>query len=64
MAASDAEKAMPMAALFNTDQFNQFNLDDTTKVKLKPAKDNNDPVPNLSLTHDYGFYLQGSAEYQ
>lgn len=46
-AASDAEKAMPMAALFNTDQFNQFNLDDTTKVKLKPAKDNNDQLLNL-----------------
>ena len=47
MAASDAEKAIPMAALFNTDQFNQFNLDDTTKVKLKPAKDNNDQLLNL-----------------
>ena len=46
-ATSDAEKAMPMAALFNTDQFNQFNLDDTTKVKLKPAKDNNDQLLNL-----------------
>lgn len=44
---SDAEKAVPMAALFNTDQFNQFNLDDTTKVKLKPAKDNNDQLLNL-----------------
>ncbi len=46
-AVSDAEKAMPMAALFNTDQFNQFSLDDTTKVKLKPAKDNNDQLLNL-----------------
>lgn len=46
-AASDAEKAIPMAAMFNTDQFNQFNLDDTTKVKLKPAKDNNDQLLNL-----------------
>ena len=46
-AASDAEKAMPLAALFNTDQFNQFNLDETTKVKLKPAKDNNDQLLNL-----------------
>lgn len=44
---SDAEKAIPMASLFNTDQFNQFNLDDTTKVKLKPAKDNNDQLLNL-----------------
>ena len=46
-AASEAEKAMPLAALFNTDQFNQFNLDETTKVKLKPAKDNNDQLLNL-----------------
>ena len=46
-ALTDAEKAMPMAALFNIDQFNQFNLDDTTKVKLKPAKDNNDQLLNL-----------------
>ena len=46
-ATSDAEKTVPMAALFNTDQFNQFNLDDTTKVKLKPAKDNNDQLLNL-----------------
>ena len=47
MAATDAEKSMPTAALFNIDQFNQFNLDDTTKVKLKPAKDNNDQLLNL-----------------
>lgn len=47
MSASDAEKVMPMAALFNNDQFNQYNLDDTTKVKLKPAKDNNDQLLNL-----------------
>ena len=46
-AVSDAERTVPMAALFNTDQFNQFNLDDTTKVKLKPAKDNNDQLLNL-----------------
>lgn len=46
-ATSDAEKAVPIAALFNTDQFKQFNLDDTTKVKLKPAKDNNDQLLNL-----------------
>lgn len=47
MALSDTEKAMPTAALFNIDQFNQFNLDDTTKVKLKPAKDNNAQLLNL-----------------
>lgn len=46
-ATSDAEKMIPLAALFNTDQFNQFQLDDTTKVKLKPAKDNNEQMLNL-----------------
>jgi len=46
-AAFDAEKALLMATLFNIDQFNQFNLDDTTKVKLKPAKGNNDQLLNL-----------------
>jgi len=46
-AITDADKAMPLAALFNVDQFNQFNLDDTTKVKLKPAKGNNDQLLNL-----------------
>lgn len=45
--ATEAEKAIPMASLFNTDEFNQFNLDETTKVKLKPAKDNNDQLLNL-----------------
>ena len=49
-AVSDAEKLMPLAALFNTDQFNQYNLDETTKVKLKPAKDNNDQL--LALLYD------------
>jgi uncharacterized protein with ParB-like and HNH nuclease domain len=43
-AASDAEKIMPMAALFNTNQFHQYNLSDTTKMKLKPAKDNNNQL--------------------
>lgn len=46
-ATNDGEKTLPLAALFNIDQFNQFNLDDTTKVKLKPAKDNNDQLLNL-----------------
>lgn len=46
-AKTESEKTMAMAALFNTDQFNQFNLDETTKVKLKPAKDNNDQLLNL-----------------
>ena len=46
-AQNDNEKALPLAALFNVDQFNQFNLDDTTKVKLKPAKDNNDQLLHL-----------------
>lgn len=49
-AVSDYEKLIPQAALFNTDQFNQYNLDETTKVKLKPAKDNNDQL--LALLYD------------
>lgn len=47
MATTEAEKAIPMASLFNKDEYNQFNLDDTTKVKLKPAKNNNDQLLNL-----------------
>lgn len=46
-AQTDAEKMLPQQSLFNIDQFNQFNLDDTTKVKLKPAKNNNDQLLDL-----------------
>lgn len=46
-AQTEAEKMLPQQSLFNFDQFNQFNLDDTTKVKLKPAKNNNDQLLNL-----------------
>lgn len=47
MANNDAEKVSPKQALFNIDQFGQLNLDDTSKVKLKPAKDNNDQLLNI-----------------
>ena len=47
MALNEAERMIPESALFNTDQFNQLHLDNTTKVKLKPAKDNNDQLMNL-----------------
>ena len=47
MAQTDAEKLPPQQALFNIDQFGQLNLDDTSKVKLKPAKDNNDQLLKL-----------------
>lgn len=47
MASTEAEKSIPMAALFNKDEYNQFNLDETTKVKLKPAKNNNGQLINL-----------------
>ena len=50
MAQNDSERMMPSAALFNTDQFNQFQLDETSKMKLKPAKDNNDQL--LALIYD------------
>lgn len=50
MAINDSERMMPSTALFNTDQFHQFQLDETTKLKLKPAKDNNDQL--LALIYD------------
>ena len=50
MALNDSERVMPSTALFNTDQFHQFQLDETTKMKLKPAKDNNDQL--LALVYD------------
>lgn len=50
MADSDAERMLPQQALFNNDQFGQYQLDETTKVKLKPAKDNNDQL--LSLLYE------------
>jgi uncharacterized protein with ParB-like and HNH nuclease domain len=46
-AENDAERMMPKQALFNTDQFHQYQLDQTTKMKLKPAKDNNDQLLHL-----------------
>lgn len=50
MAKNDSERMMPASALFNRDEFNQFQLDETSKVKLKPAKDNNDQL--LALIYD------------
>ena len=47
MAQNDGEKMLPQSAIFNTDQYNQFQLDETSKMKLKPAKDNNDQLLNL-----------------
>lgn len=59
-AISEHEKLIPQAALFNTDQFNQYSLDETTKVKLKPAKDNNDQL--LSLLYDKHEQIDKSCE--
>lgn len=50
MAQNDSEKMLPQGAIFNTDQYNQFQLDETSKMKLKPAKDNNDQL--LDLIYD------------
>lgn len=50
MAQNDNEKMLPQGAIFNTDQYNQFQLDETSKMKLKPAKDNNDQL--LDLIYD------------
>ena len=50
MAQNDSEKMLPQGAIFNTDQYNQCQLDETSKRKLKPAKDNNDQL--LDLIYD------------
>ena len=47
-AQNEAEKTLPQSVLFNMDPFNQFQLDETSKLKLKPAKDNNDQLLNTS----------------
>ncbi|MBQ6945005.1 MAG: DUF262 domain-containing protein [Ruminococcus sp.] len=60
MAANDAEKVAPEQALFNKDQFGQYTIDDTSKMKLKPAKDNNDQL--LSLIHGKFDKLDKSCE--
>lgn len=60
MAKDDNEKLMPSTALFNTDQFQQFQLDETSKMKLKPAKDNNDQL--LALIYDKQDQLDKNCE--
>ena len=60
MATDDSEKLMPSTALFNTNQFQQFQLDETSKLKLKPAKDNNDQL--LALIYDKHDQLDKSCE--
>lgn len=76
MAKNDAEKVSPQQALFNIDQFGQLNLDDTTKVKLKPAKDNNDQLlkllygkaneidQNCEIYRNYQYFCELIAEKQ
>lgn len=76
MAKNDAEKVSPQQALFNIDQFGQLNLDDTTKVKLKPAKDNNDQLlkllygkaneidQNCEIYRNYRYFCELIAEQQ
>lgn len=58
MAENEAERLLPQQALFNTDQFGQYQLDETTKMKLKPAKDNNDQLIALL----YGKQIDKSCE--
>lgn len=41
------EKIIPEAALFNKDEFGQYQKDETSKLKLKAAKDNNVQLLNL-----------------
>ena len=60
MAQNDSEKMLPQGAIFNTDQYNQFQLDETSKMKLKPAKDNNDQL--LDLIYDKHDKINTSCE--
>ena len=60
MAQNDSEKMSPSMALFNTDPFQQFQLDETSKLKLKPAKDNNDQL--LALLYDKHDQMDKSCE--
>lgn len=60
MAQNDSEKMLPQGAIFNTDQYNQFQLDETSKMKLKPAKDNNDQL--LDLIYDKHDKIDTSCE--
>ncbi len=60
MAQNDSEKMLPQGAIFNTDQYNQFQLDETSKMKLKPAKDNNDQL--LELIYDKHDKIDTSCE--
>lgn len=41
MAETEAEKDALYSSLFNTDKFNQYNLDEASKLKLKPVKSDN-----------------------
>lgn len=59
-AKDDADRMMPSLALFNNDQFNQFQLDDTSKLKLKAAKDNNEQL--LKLLYDKSNELDKNCE--
>lgn len=60
MAQNDSEKMLPQGAIFNTDQYNQFQLDETSKMKLKPAKDNNDQL--LDLIYDKHDKIETNCE--
>ncbi len=47
LAQNDGERQMTEQAIFNRDQFGQIQLDATSKVKLKAARNNNDQLLNL-----------------
>ncbi len=44
MAETEAEKDALYSSLFNTDKFNQYNLDEASKLKLKPVKSDNNQL--------------------
>lgn len=59
-AQDDVERELPLKALFNTDPFGQYDLDDLSKVKLKAAKENNDQL--LALLYDKNDKLDKNCE--
>ena len=53
MAESEADKDALLNTVFNVDKFNKYNIDESSKMKLKPVKNDNDQLMLLmSNKHD------------
>ena len=53
MAESEADKDALLTTVFNVDKFNKYNIDESSKMKLKPVKNDNDQLMLLmSNKHD------------